>query len=56
MPSHQATNSPPPKARKAKADEAISDPRAGLDQLKDFTRKIMAVPKETVVQPKKKPK
>jgi hypothetical protein len=56
MPSHQATNPPPTKARKAKTVEAISDPRAGLHRLKDFTRQIMAVPKEEAEPPKKKPK
>jgi hypothetical protein len=55
MPSHQATNPPSTRARKKKEEPPLKDPRAGLDRLKDFTRKIMAVPKEEAEPPKKKP-
>jgi hypothetical protein len=53
MPSHQATNPRPTKARKKKAEERISDPRAGLDRLKDFARRVMAVPKDEIDTKKK---
>jgi hypothetical protein len=52
MPSHQATNPPETKARrKKKAEESVDDPEKGLDRLRDFTRKIMAVKK--IATPKK---
>jgi hypothetical protein len=54
MPSHQATNPPETTARKKKTAKPIDDPEKGLDRLRDFTRKIMAVPKDKV-SAKKKP-
>jgi hypothetical protein len=54
MPSHQPTNPPETKARKKKEQAPIDDPDKGLDRLRDFTRKIMAVPKDKVAA--KKPK
>jgi hypothetical protein len=54
MPSHQATNPPETKTRKKKAEEPIDDPEKGLERLRDFTRKIMAVSKEKVAAKKSK--
>jgi hypothetical protein len=54
MPSHQPTNPPETTARKKKSETPIDDPEKGLDRLRDFTRKIMAVPKEKLASKKTK--
>jgi len=53
MPSHQATDPPETTARKKKTAKPIDDPEKALDRLRDFTRKIMAVPKDKAATPKK---